>query len=124
MSLIQRVLVVEDDAGNRELLTRFFMINNVKVAMVSNGEEALIQAKAFSPNLIILDLALPGMDGWTVLKQLRGVSALAATPIVAMTAYHTPELAREAKHVGFTAYFAKPLNITTLMGELEQVMKN
>src|SRR4051812_40788515 len=102
MSLIQRVLVVEDDAGNREMLTRMFKLHNVKVVAAASGEEALTQIQQFSPSLIILDLALPGIDGWTVLKRLRENEALASTPIVAMTAYHTPEMAEEAKQVGFT----------------------
>jgi two-component system OmpR family response regulator len=124
MSLIQRVLVVEDDPGNRELLTRVFRVHNIKVVTAASGEEALNQVQHFSPNLIILDLVLPGIDGWTVLKHLRENTALSTIPIVAVTAFHTPELALEAIQVGFTAYFAKPLNVLTLMSELEQVMRN
>jgi CheY-like chemotaxis protein len=123
MNLIQRVLVVEDEADSRDLMTRLFKFHNIRVVAAATAEEALQQLTQFSPNLIIVDLALPGMDGWTLLKRLKTNPSLSHTPIVAITAFHTAELAQEAIHAGFNAYFAKPLNVLTIINELEGLLR-
>lgn len=119
---LQRVLVVEDELDSRNLLMRLFKYNNINVEAAATGEEALSQLKQFVPTIVIVDLALPGMDGWTVLKHIKSDPAFTNTPIVAITAFHTAELAKEAIEAGFSAYFAKPLNVNTLVKELEDLI--
>jgi CheY-like chemotaxis protein len=122
MSRLKRVLVVEDDATTRDMLTRLFLYHSVHVVASSNGEEVLGILKHFTPDIIIIDLALPGMDGWTLLNHLKGQQKLAHVPMVAITAFHTDALKREAGDVGFDAYYSKPLNVNSLPAELEQLL--
>jgi hypothetical protein len=124
MNLIQHVLVIEDEADSRSLMTRLFQFHGIKVTAAATGEEALKALENLRPNLIIVDLALPSMDGWTVLKRLKANTKLAHIPVIAITAFHTAELAQEAIRVGFNAYFAKPLNVMTFIPELEELVKN
>src|SRR5512145_2425508 len=89
-----------------------------------SGEEALQLLQGMAPTLIILDLALPGVDGWGVLKFLRAHPTLSRVPCVAITAFHTPELAEQAISAGFNAYFAKPIDATSFVRELEAIIGN
>lgn len=77
-----------------------------------------------SPTLIILDLALPGVDGWGVLQTLRAHKSLSSVPCVAITAFHTPELAEQAIGAGFDAYFAKPIDATSFVRELQAIVES
>jgi CheY-like chemotaxis protein len=89
---------------------------------VSNGEDALQAVKEFSPSLILVDLALPGLNGWELLKEFSKIPALRNVPSVAMTAYHTAEMAEQAIEAGFAAYFPKPLDATSFVRELEVIV--
>ena len=68
------------------------------------------------------DLALPNMDGWQTLASIRSNPTLAEIPVVAITAYHSFNVAEDARRAGFDAYFPKPLNISTFMNNLEQII--
>jgi two-component system, cell cycle response regulator DivK len=74
------------------------------------------------PTLIILDLALPGLDGWGLMKRLKADKSLAHIPCVAITAFHTPELAEQAIVAGFNAYFAKPIDAMSFVRELQGIV--
>jgi len=123
MSAPPHYLVVEDDHDGQELVSRILRHHRVGFAVCGSAEEALAQIGSgalFSG--AIIDLALPGMDGWTLLRTLHAAPATAALPCVAMTAYHSPELAVKAIEVGFAAYFPKPLDATAFMRELGRVL--
>ena len=118
------VLVVEDEADSMELVQGLLSYYGVSSVGVSSGEEALAALEEMSPTLVILDLALPGLDGWGVLKKVKAHRALARVPCVAITAFHTPELAERAIEAGFDAYFAKPIDATSFVRELEAIVEN
>jgi CheY-like chemotaxis protein len=115
------VLVVEDEADSMELVQG--LLGHYGIACVSavSGEEALQLLDKVTPTLIILDLALPGVDGWGVLKAVRSHKTLSDVPCVAITAFHTPELADQAIRAGFSAYFAKPIDSTSFVRELQTI---
>jgi len=117
-----KVLVVEDEADSMELVQGLLGYSGIHTVGVLNGEEALAVIEQVAPTLIILDLALPGVDGWGVLKRLKAHPTLSGVPCVAITAFHTPELAERAISAGFDAYFAKPLDATSFVRELEAIV--
>jgi len=116
------VLVVEDEADSMELVFGLLSHYGISCTGAVSGEEALQILEKMTPSLIILDLALPGMDGWRVLKAIRALKALSDVPCIAITAFHTPELAEKAIEAGFNAYFAKPIDSTSFVRELESIV--
>ena len=118
------VLVVEDDPDGQEVVSRMLAQVNVKVEIAGSAEEAwaMLQAKQYAG--AIIDLALPGQDGFQLLNGIRGDAALRGLRCIAVTAYHTPELKRDALQYGFDGYFAKPLNRTLFLGAVEDIIFN
>src|SRR4051812_45285579 len=104
------VLVVEDEADSMELVQGLLSHYGIHCVGAMSGEEALQILEQTTPTLIILDLALPGVDGWGVLTAVRAHNQMTNIPCVAITAFHTPELAEQAIRAGFNAYFAKPID--------------
>lgn len=117
------VLVVEDEADSMELVQGLLTYYGIHSVGAASGEEALAVLEQMTPNLIILDLALPGLDGWGVLAKVKEDRTLSKVPCVAITAFHTPELAEQAIGAGFTAYFAKPLDATSFVRELQAIVE-
>ncbi len=116
------VLVVEDEVDSMELVQGLLEHHGIHAVGVSSGEEAVQALKQMTPTLIILDLALPGLDGWGVLKSVKSNRVLSHVPCVAITAFHTPELAEQAISAGFSGYFAKPIDATSFVRELQSIM--
>ncbi len=116
------VLVVEDEADSMELVQGLLSYYGIESVGASTGEDALEILENMVPTLIIIDLALPGLDGWDVLKRLKTHRSLSRVPCVAITAFHTPELAEQAIENGFDAYFPKPIDATSFVRELQAVV--
>ena len=116
------VLVVEDEADSMELVCGLIGHYGINCVAAMSGEEALQVLEKMVPTLIILDLALPGVDGWGVLQAVRRSKRLSQIPCVAITAFHTPELAEQAIQAGFNAYFAKPIDSTSFVRELQAIV--
>ena len=114
-----KILVVEDEHDSMELVQGLLSYYGIESMGATSGEEALNVLDSVNPTLIILDLALPGIDGWSLLEQIKNDDRLGSTPCVAITAYHTAELAQKAIEAGFSAYFPKPLDATSFVRELE-----
>ncbi len=118
-----KVLVVEDEHDSMELVQGILEHYGITCIGVATAEDALEVLKAEKPTLIIVDLALPGMDGWGLLERLKANRALSTIPRVACTAYHTAEVANQAIERGFNAYFAKPLDATSFVRELQGIVE-
>ena len=118
------VLVVEDEADSMELVQGLLSHYGIHCVGAMSGEEALQILEQTTPTLIILDLALPGVDGWGVLKAVRTHNQTANIPCIAITAFHTPELAEQAIRAGFNAYFAKPIDSTSFVRELQAIVNS
>jgi CheY-like chemotaxis protein len=116
------VLVVEDEADSMELVQGLLGYYGIHSVGAASGEEALQMLGDMNPTLIILDLALPGVDGWGILQAVKEDGRLYGTPCVAITAFHTPELAEQAIEAGFSAYFAKPIDATSFVRELQAIV--
>lgn len=107
---MKTVLVVEDDADGQELIARMLFRAGITVEVVGTAEDALQVLSADEHATIIIDLALPGMDGFALLAHIRQKPDIASLPCVAITAFHTPTLKQQVMQAGFNAYFAKPLD--------------
>lgn len=116
------VLVVEDEADSMELVQEVLSYHGIQSMGATSGQEALHFLKDITPTLIIMDLALPDLDGWGLLKTLKANKTLSRVPCVAITAFHTPELAEQAIMAGFSAYFAKPIDATSFVRELQTIV--
>lgn len=119
-----KVLVIEDENDAMELVRGVLEYHGISSVGASSGEEAISILQTFTPTLIIIDLALPGIDGWGVLSRLKANAKLSNIPRVAITAYHTAEVASKAIEEGFDAYFAKPLDATSFVRELQGIVGN
>src|SRR5262245_50042930 len=115
------VIIVEDQPDLAEVVAKILRFHNIRVHITNNGPECLELLHHFTPTMIISDLAMPGMDGWTLLENLRANPATASIPVVAITAYHSTEVADSAIRVGFDAYFPKPVDAGTFVTRLVEV---
>jgi two-component system, cell cycle response regulator DivK len=118
--LSQRILVVDDDFNSRRLMRRVLEYNGFTIYESANGEEALVVARQLQPNLILMDLIMPRLDGWEAIRQLRAIPLLANTPIIVISANVLQPEKQRAFDVGCNEFLAKPYDIEVL---LEQVKK-
>ncbi|GIK30405.1 MAG: response regulator [Chloroflexi bacterium] len=120
-----RFLVVEDDPDGQDLVARLLRHQRMEFDVAASGEDALHYLNSGADYAVaIIDLALPGIDGWGVLEHIRSNPQTADMPCVAVTAYHSTELAVTAIEQGFTAYFPKPLEATSFIRQLHSMLPN
>jgi CheY-like chemotaxis protein len=117
------VMVVDDNEDNRELLNFFLSRNGFKIIEASNGLEAVRFALSTRPDLIIMDLSMPVMDGYTAVRLLRQVPQVSDVPIVACTSYDTATHRTQAIQVGFNEFLSKPIDFTELNSVVDRFLK-
>lgn len=117
-----KVLLVEDEVDAQEVIIPLLEQHNMSVSTAFTGEDALEILKAERPTFAIVDLSLPRMDGWELLNAMRSDPSLSSIPAVAITAYHSTEVAQEAVAAGFAAYFPKPVNARTFVKDLVSIL--
>lgn len=115
----RRILIIEDNEQNLYLLTFLLVQNGYAVASATEGPSGIQKATEAPPDLILLDIQLPAMDGYEVAQALRKTPSLARTPIVAVTSYAMPGDKEKALAAGCTGYIEKPINPETFLGEME-----
>jgi two-component system, cell cycle response regulator DivK len=118
------VLIVEDEYDSIQVMTRVLTYHGATVYVARNGRECLRILKDFTPSIILMDLDMPIMDGWEALAHIRANPATKDLPVVAITAYHSANVAEDAAHAGFNGYFAKPVSIRSIIPRLEQIIPN
>jgi len=101
------VLVIDDDPVVRELIARWLFRDGLCIETASSGSEGLVQAKALHPDAIILDVMMPGMDGWSVLTAIKSDPTIADIPVIMMTIVDEKEMGFS---LGATDYLTKPIN--------------
>ena len=114
-------LIIEDDPDGQDVVSRIFTYNQISHDLADNAEDALQLVENNHYTVAIVDLALPGIDGWGFLKAVQETVNI---PCIAITAYHSPEVAIKAIESGFKAYFSKPIDTTSFMREIERVMSD
>src|SRR5215510_5737353 len=116
------ILIVEDELDGQMVVAGMLNYFSVRVDAVGSAEEALALLGKKRYTAIVIDLALPGMDGLSLIRRIRENPATASVPCCAMTAYHTSTVKQEAIDCGFDAFFAKPLDDTLFIRELDRVI--
>lgn len=112
---IRTVLIVEDNAFNLKLLDDLLQAAGYTTLTATDGEQALDQAMQFMPNVILLDIGLPDMSGVDVAKAIRNSRQLHKIPVIAVTAYATPEDEAVIRLAGCDEYVAKPISAPELL---------
>ena len=113
-----RILVIEDEADSEMVISSALSFGGVKSWSVGSAEDALATLPTLPVNLLLVDLALPGMDGWAFLETVRSNANFSHIPAVVVSAYLTPTVAQKAIQAGFLACFPKPVDTTSLVREL------
>jgi CheY-like chemotaxis protein len=116
------VLVVDDNRPSRELIGDILRPLALSVAEAPDGAAALAAARAMRPDLVILDISLPGMDGFAVLSELRRDPEFAGTPVLALTANAMPVERSKAMLAGFSDFLTKPVRSAELRQRVEALL--
>jgi len=116
----RKILIIEDNEQNLYLITFIFKKHGYEVESASNGQTGIDMALRIRPDLIVLDIQLPLMDGYAVARRLRSYPDLADTPIVAVTSYAMVGDREKAFESGCTGYIEKPINPETFMTQVEE----
>jgi CheY-like chemotaxis protein len=117
-----RILVAEDNAVNRELLRELLEARGYKVFEACDGQEALQMIEQAQPELLLLDIGMPVLDGFAVIRRIRENPRLAPLPVVAVTAYAMQGDREKILRSGFDGYLSKPLNPSSLTAELDRLL--
>jgi len=118
----KRILVVEDNPDNRTLITDILISLNYDVLVAIDGESGVALAHAERPDLILMDLSLPRMDGWTAATQLKQDGTLAHIPIIALTAHAMVGDREKALKAGCDDYVSKPIDLRELASKLSHFL--
>jgi CheY-like chemotaxis protein len=117
-----KVIVVEDTYDDIQLISKILCHHGVEVHVTKNGNECIRLLKELSPTLIVTDLAMAEKDGWQTLAAIRSDVNTAHIPVVAVTAYHSVDVAEDVFRAGFNGYFPKPVDPVTFVQRLQAIV--
>jgi len=117
------ILVVDDYRDAREMYSQYLASAGFRVAEAKNGLEAIEKATSYRPDVVLLDLYLPGLDGWEVARHLKADRRTRAAIIVAFTAHSSPDAARRAREAGCAAFVMKPCLGDALASEIRRLLE-
>ena len=117
------VLVVDDFADNREMYSEYLSFSGYDVIEARNGKEALDAAQARLPDIIIMDLSLPVMDGWEATRRLKADERTRKIPVVALTGHALAGHSKGAKEAGCDSFLAKPCLPDQLVAEIRRMLE-
>ena len=119
---MQTLLVVEDYEASRDALARFLERRNYRVLVAADGEEGVAIARAERPDLIVMDLGLPGIDGWDATAQLKTDRETRNIPIIVLSAHAMPNHRHQALAAGGDDFDSKPVQFTRLLEKIETLL--
>lgn len=118
------ILVVDDYADNRILLSSWLRAKGFQVIEAEDGREGVLQANRAHPDLILMDLAMPELDGIEATRQIRQRRSFSGTPIFAISAYATCDVRTDALEAGCTEVFSKPLDLGFLLTKIQTTLNH
>jgi two-component system, cell cycle response regulator DivK len=121
---MSRVMIVEDNQNNMYLISYILKKKGYEIIEATTGEQGVELAIKEKPDLILMDIQLPGIDGLETTKRIRASGADGKTPIIALTSYAMTGDREKALEAGCTGYIEKPINPDTILGEIEKYIKN
>jgi CheY-like chemotaxis protein len=116
------VLVVDDYQDAREMYAEYLKANGYRVAEARTGLEAVAKARELKPDCILMDLSLPGIDGWEATRQLKADRTTTHIPVVAITGHASELASRDAKAAGCTSYVLKPALPDAVVAEVRKAL--
>jgi CheY-like chemotaxis protein len=119
-----RILIVEDNELNRDMLSRRLSRNGHEILTAADGLAGVDAAAAHRPDCILMDLSLPGVDGWEATQRIKADPATRAIPVIALTAHAMPEDRSEALAVGCDDYATKPIDLPDLLRKIDAVLRD
>jgi CheY-like chemotaxis protein len=117
-----KALIAEDNPVNRELLRELLEVRGYEVEEACDGEEALEMIERTQPNILLLDLNMPNLDGFGVVRKVRENPRLSDLPVLAVTAYAMRGDREKVLNAGFDGYLSKPISAVSLAEELERLL--
>ena len=117
------ILIVEDNEMNRDMLSRRLQRKGYAVLMAVDGAEGVALAQAEGPDVILMDMSLPVLDGWEATRQLKAAPQTAAIPIIALTAHAMSGDRDKAMEAGCDDYDTKPIELPRLLGKIEALLE-
>lgn len=118
-----KVLLVEDNEMNRDMLLRRLQRKGYEVITALDGEEAIQFAKLHQPEVVLMDMSLPVLDGWEATRRLKADPATRGIPVIALTAHALPAERDRALEAGCVAFETKPIDFPKLLSVMESVKK-
>jgi CheY-like chemotaxis protein len=117
------VLIVDDFQDNREMYAEFLRFSGLRVEEATNGLEALEKAAALLPDLIVMDLSLPGIDGWEATRRLKNDATTKHIPVLALTGHALAGYSEGARQAGCDGFITKPCLPEMLLGEIQRTLE-
>lgn len=118
-----KILLVEDNDLNRDMLTRRLTKRGYEVLTATDGEQGLVLAQAEQPDLVLMDMSLPGIDGWETTRRLRAGAGTSTIPVIALTAHAMAGDRERALEAGCDDYDTKPVEMDRLLLKIESLTR-
>lgn len=122
--MTKRILVVEDQEDNRQIIRDMLALTDYEISEAENGEEALVEIAKQRPDLILMDIQLPIMDGYTATRRIKADPALRSIPIIAVTSYALSGEDKKAREAGCDDYIPKPYSPRELLAKVRQYLSD
>jgi CheY-like chemotaxis protein len=119
---MKKILLVEDNEMNRDMLARRLQKRGFELLLAEDGLIGVNLARTKGPDLILMDMSLPGLDGWEASRQLKGDAATVGIPIIALTAHAMAEDRDKALAAGCDEFETKPVDLTSLLAKMETLL--
>jgi two-component system, cell cycle response regulator DivK len=117
-----KILLVEDNEANRDSLSRHLVRRGFEVAVAVDGRQGVEMARAAPPDLILMDMSLPVLDGWEATRQLKAADETKSVPVIALTAHAMASDRAKALEAGCDDYDTKPVELTRLLGKIQALL--
>jgi two-component system cell cycle response regulator DivK len=118
-----KILLVEDDEMNRDMLSRRLRRKGFDLVIAVDGREGVVKAQTELPELILMDMSLPVLNGWDATRQLKSLPETHGIPIIALTANAMPGDREKSLEVGCDDYDTKPIDLQRLLGKMESLIE-
>jgi CheY-like chemotaxis protein len=118
-----KILLVEDNEMNRDMLSRRLVRSGFDVVMAVDGQQGVTMASSEAPDLILMDISLPVIDGWEATRRLKGDASTKAIPIIALTAHAMTQDREQAFAVGCDDFDTKPVELPRLLGKINALLE-
>lgn len=118
-----KVLLVEDNEMNRDMLSRRLARQGYEVVIAIDGADGVAMAGAQSPDLVLMDMSLPVIDGWEATRRIKADPQTSSIPIIALTAHAMAADEARAREAGCDDYDTKPIDLTRLLGKMQRLLQ-